>query len=164
MTVLNELLNLKRYREDKAEMAVARCRLLLAEVTKRTQEAHEALVDYQQWSVQHERDMYGAVYGRVVRPRDLEHLREDVVMLRVQERALNEAVTKVEAERAQADSAIRESRQAHERATRTREKFVQLVQAQSEEIRLEVERKEDVELEDLYAVARDRDDWGSDDE
>ncbi|WP_129781704.1 type III secretion system stalk subunit SctO [Peristeroidobacter soli] len=159
MTVLNELLGLKRYREDKAEMALARSRLALSEVTKRKEEAQRALVSYQQWSETHEREIYGAVYGRIVRPRDLEHLREDVVMLRVKERALNETLTNVEAERTQADTAVRDSRTAHERATRTREKFVQLVEAQSEEIRVEAERKEDVELEDLYSVTRDREDW-----
>jgi type III secretion protein O len=164
MTMLNELLELKKYREGKAEMALAKCRLVLAEVTKRKDEAHEVFVSYQEWSERHEKDMYGAVYGRVVRPRDLEHLREDVVVLRVKERTLNEALTKVEAERTQADTAVSESRVAHERTTRAREKFVQLVQVQSEEFRLEAERKEDVELEDLYAVARDREDWGERDD
>jgi type III secretion protein O len=159
MTVLNELLELKRYREDKAEMMLVKCRLALAEVTKRKDQAQDQLVKYQHWSVQHERDMYGAVYGRLVRPRDLEYLREDVVMLRVKERALNEALTKVEGERTQADGAVRESRQVHERATRTREKFVQLVEAESDEIRIEAERKEDVEMEDLNALVRDREDW-----
>jgi type III secretion protein O len=159
MTMLNELLELKRYREDKAELAVARCRLALAEVTKRKEGAQEALVSYQRWSETHERDMYGAVYGRVVRPRDLENLRQDVVMLRVKERALNDDLTNVEAERAKADTGVRESRVAHERATRTREKFVQLVDVESEETRIEAERKEDVELEDLHSIARDREDW-----
>ena len=164
MTMLNELLELKRYREDKAEMAVVRTRFALVAVTKRKDEAQQELVNYQKWSETHEQDMYGAVYGRVVRPRDLENLRQDVVMLRVKERALNEQLTQVEAERTQADTAVRDSRVVHERATRTREKFVQLVEVQSEEIRAEAERKEDVETEDLYAVARDREDWGERDD
>jgi type III secretion protein O len=159
MTMLNELLNLKRYRQDKAEMVLAKSRLALAEVTKRREDAQEALVSYRQWSEDHERDMYGAVYGRVVRPSDLENLRQDVVMLRVKERALDEVLTKVEKERTQADTAVRDSRVEHERASRTREKFVQLVDAQSEEIRIEAERQEDVEQEDLHATRRDREDW-----
>ena len=159
MTMLNELLNLKRYRQDKAEMVLVKCRLALAEVSKRKDDAQEALESYQQWSEDHERGMYGAVYGRVVRPRDLENLRLDVVMLRVKERVLNEALTKVETERTQADTAVRDSRVAHERASRTREKFVQLVEAQSEEIRIEAERQEDVEQEDLHSIRRDREDW-----
>ncbi|HLA73556.1 MAG TPA: YscO family type III secretion system apparatus protein, partial [Steroidobacteraceae bacterium] len=81
MTVLNELLELKRYRENKAEMAVVRTRFALAAVTKRKDEAQQELANYQIWSETHEKDMYGAVYGRVVRPRDLEDLRQDVVML-----------------------------------------------------------------------------------
>ena len=159
MTMLDELLRLKVYREDRAEMSLARCRLVLAEVTKRTDEARETLVSYRRWSAEHELGLYGAIYGSRVRVRDLEYLREDVVILRLRERTLDESLAKVETERVQADSAVRESRAVHERATRTREKFVQLVNVQSEEIRLETERKEEVELEDLYAIRRDREDW-----
>ncbi len=159
MTMLDQLLRLKVYREDKAEMGLARCRLVRAEVVRRADAARQSLVDYRQWSAEHERGLYGAMYGRLVRLRDLEHLREDVVTLRVEERALDETLTKVEAERVQADTAVHESRVAHEQATRTREKFVQLVRVEAEETRLESERKEDIELEDLYAIRRDRDDW-----
>ncbi len=158
MTVLDELLGLKMYREGKAEMGLARSRLSLAEVTRRTEEARNALTDYQRWSAEHELSLYGALYKRQVRLRDLEYLREDVVILRVKERALSESVTKVEAERQQADSAVRDARIVHEQATRTREKFVQLVEVQSVEIRLEDERKEDAEIEDLFTGRRGRDD------
>jgi len=165
MTMLNELLRLKVYREEKAEMGLARCRLALVEVRRRTDAARDALAGYRRWSTEHELGLYGALYGRLVRARDLEHLREDVVVLRLKERTLEESLEKVEVERGQAEVAVRESRAVHEQASRTREKFVQLVSVQSEEIRLEAERREDVELEDLYAIRRDREDWeGSEDE
>lgn len=157
--MLNELLRLKVYREGKAEMSLARCRLALAEVTKRTGQARDSLTDYQRWSTEEEQRLYGAVYGHMVRVRDLTYLREDVVILRHKERALRESLVKVEAERTQADTAVRESRVVHDQATRAREKFVQLVKQESEEIRLESERKEDVELEDLYAIRREREEW-----
>jgi hypothetical protein len=158
--MLNELLRLKVYREDKAEMGLARCRLALAEVTKRTEQARDALTSYQRWSVEQELCLYGALYGHTVRLRDLNYLREDVVILRQKERALGESLAEVETERTQADTAVRDSRVVHDQATRAREKFVQLVKQQSEEIRLESERKEDIELEDLYTIRRDREDWG----
>ncbi len=159
MTMLDELLHLKVYRENKAEMSLARCRLVLAEATQRTQEAQKSLVDFQHWSAEHELGLYGAMFGRLVRLRDLEHVREDVVILRVKERTLSESLVKIDAERATADTAVRDSRTVHEQATRTREKFVQLVQVEVEDLRLESERKEDSELEDLYAIRRDREDW-----
>lgn len=163
-TMLDELLELKEYREEKAEMRLARSRLVLAEVTRRTDEARTALVEYRRWSAEHEVGLYGALYGQLVRLRQLEHLREDVVILRMREHSLAESLTKVEGERTQADGAVREARTAHEQATRIREKFVQLVEAQSEEIRLEDERREDLELEDLYAIRRDREDWQENDD
>jgi hypothetical protein len=159
VTVLDELLRLKVYRESKAEVTLAKCRHVLIDVTRRADEAREALHGYQRWSNEQERSLYDALYGQLVRLRDLERLREDVVMLRMKERALNEGLAKTEAERVQADTATREARAVHELATRTREKFIQLVHAQAEEIRLEDERKEDAEVEDLYAIQRDREDW-----
>ncbi len=159
MAVLDELLRLKTYREGKAEMALARCRHILADVTRRTNEAREALASYQRWSAQQEVGLYQAMYGRCVRVRDLEHLREDVAMFRVKERSFTETLSKTEADRSQADTAVRDARGVHELATRAREKFVQLVQIQSEEIRLEDERKEDVEMEDVYAARREREEW-----
>ncbi len=159
MTVLDELLSLKVYREDKAEMGLARCRLALAEVTHRTDAAREALASYQHWSADHELSLYGALYGRAVRLRQLEYLREDIGMLRLKERELDESLKSVETERQQADTEVREARGAHEQASRTRQKFVHLVETQSEEIKLETERKEDLEMEDLFTARRDREDW-----
>jgi hypothetical protein len=165
MTMLNELLRLKVYREEKAEMGLARCRFAFAEVTRRADESREALTGYQRWSAEHELGLFGALYGRLVRARDLEYLREDVVVLRLKERTLQESLDTVEVEQGQAEVAVRESRAVHEQASRTREKFVQLVSLQSEEIRLETERREDIEMEDLYTIRRDREDWeGGEDE
>ena len=159
MTMLDELLRLKVYREEKAEMGLARCRLALAEVTRRVDAARETLTGYRRWSVEQELGLYGALYRRLVRIRELEHLREDVMVLRLKERTLQESLEKVETEHTQAEAAVRGSRVVHEQASRTRAKFVQLVGVQSEEIRLESERREEVELEDLYAIRRDREDW-----
>jgi len=164
MTILDELLRLKRHREDKAEMRLARCRLELAEVRRREQEAQEALVSYQRWSAHHEKNLYGALYGQIVRPRVLETLRDDVVMLRVKERALTETARKIETEISNADAAVRDSRTAHQQASRVREKFVQLVLAQSETLRVEAERKEDSELEELYVVRKDDTEWETPDD
>ncbi len=164
MGMLDELLRLKVYRQDKAEMSLARCRLVFAEVMQRMQQAQQSLEDFQRWSAEHESGLYGAMYGRLVRPRDLEHVREDVVMLRVQERSLSESLTKVNTECTQAETAVRESRGVHELAMRSREKFVQLVRVEAEEFALESERKEDLELEDLYTIRRDREDWDEHDD
>ncbi len=157
--MLVELLRIKTHREDKAEMNLVKSRLVLVEVSRRADEARESLTQYQRWSAEHELSLYGAMYGRRVRPRDLELLREDVVILRTKERSLADSFTKVDGERQEADKTVREARATHEQATRTREKFVQLVNAQTEEIRLEDERKEDLEMEDLHTGRRDRDDW-----
>src|ERR1700683_5041113 len=107
-TMLDELLRLKVYREDKAEMNLAKSRFVLAEATRRSDEARETLTQYRRWSGEQEVGLYGSLYGRFVRLRQLEHLREDLVILRMKERTLAESLTKVEGERKQADGAVRD--------------------------------------------------------
>jgi len=163
--MLNELLRLKRYREDKAEMAVSTCRFGLQEASRYREQAKASLIEYRSWSCEREREMYAEVCRRIVRLRDLEYLKEDVVGLHIKERSLEEQLATAKVKEEQADKALAEARQNHRTASRAREKFVQLVSVQAEEIRLEGERKEDVETEDLYAIRRDREDWeGRDDE
>ncbi|THF57267.1 type III secretion system stalk subunit SctO [Pseudothauera rhizosphaerae] len=160
MSMLHELLRLKEHRENKAEMAVSGCRMALAEAVQQEETARGSLVEYRHWSVEQERGMYAAVCRRVVRARDLEWLREDVLMLRVKERDLEDVLHQREKQRDEADHRLQDAREVHRLASRVKEKFIQLVEVQSEEIRLESERKEDVEMEDLYAVRKEREDWG----
>lgn len=164
MSILDELLQLKQFRENKAERSVAVCRLMLAEVVGRTERAKQALSKYIGWSRQREADLYAALYGRRVLVRDIERTRDDVLAMRHKERGLRESVTRTEQEREHSEQALRHAREAHESATRIREKFLQLVGLQSEEIRLENERKEDAEMDDLHAVRRDRQEWETHDD
>ena len=137
--------------------------MAFAEAVRVEQKADRTLNDYRIWSDSHERELYAEVCRRVVRPRELEWLREDVSALRVKETTLECELTQAGKQRGAAEDELKTARNLHELATRAREKFVQLVGAEAEEIRLEAERKEDVETEDGYAARREREqedeDW-----
>ena len=60
--------------------------------------------------------------------------------------------------------ALAERREAHRNATRMVEKFVQLASLHAADELRELERKEDLEMEEAASVARDRDDWQQHDE
>ena len=119
------------------------------------QQADQTLNDYRVWSDGHERSLYDEVCKRVVRPRDLEWLREDVSALRVKETSLEGELAQAGKQRSTAEDELKQARGVRELATRVREKFVQLVGAEADELRLEAERKEDVETEDSYAGRRE---------
>lgn len=152
MTLLAELLRIKEYREDKAELGVIKSRSILAETMRRNDEARDALDRYERWSDERERQLYSGILGRSIKLRELTYLREDVALLKQKKLALSESLNRADAEQTEAQVAADVARDTHEVAARAREKFVQLVQAHSEELRLENERKEDGEIEELTSV------------
>jgi type III secretion protein O len=160
MTIVQELLRLKVHREHKAEMAVSVCRQTLAEANRNRDKAREALADYRQWSVAEETNWYGRICRQVVRVGQIHQLLEDVAALRTKERELDATLEDSEQARQHSETELLAARDGHRQASRAREKFVRLAEAQSEELRLESERKEDAETEDLYALRKEREDWG----
>lgn len=153
--MLDELLHLKAWREGKAERALAECRGALAASARMADQAVTSLADYRDWSARHELELFAKVRGRSVRPRDLEHLREDVGALRVREGELEDLRVRAARHRDEAEVAVGEARDAHRTASKAREKFERLAAAAAEEGRREDERREDVETEDRGAIRRE---------
>ncbi|WP_174999256.1 type III secretion system stalk subunit SctO [Rugamonas aquatica] len=162
--MLEQILRVKRHREEKAEMAVASGRSVLAEAARRSELAGVALTQYQQWSAQRERSMYADLCQRVVAPRELQWLREDVASLRETEREKQELLAKAELQREQAEDDLREARNRLALAVRTRQKFIELVAAEDDLLRHESERGDEIETDDNHVAGRERDNWREHDE
>jgi hypothetical protein len=154
MALLDELLRLKSHREDKASRAVAADRAALAETERLEQAAGESLNDYRAWAEGHERERYEELCKRVVQPREIEWLRQDVAGLRHKETELEGLLAKAAERRGEAEQALARSREAHAQALRACEKFTRLAEVQAESERREAERLEDVEAEDLQGTRR----------
>ena len=154
MGVLDELLHLKVFREEKAERAVGAGRDALSRAARQEQQAEDALADYRDWSERHERQLFDAVCRRPVQSRDLEWLREDVNALRFKEGELDQLHQQAGRHRGEAETALQSLRQAHDAALRVRGKFQQLADAAAEVERLEVERREDAEAEERSFAPR----------
>jgi len=159
MSVFRDLLAIKRFREGQAELAVMRQRQAHAEAERALQAAREQLAQFRQWAQRHERDMYRDLCSRAVRVRDIEDVMQRVAELRQGESdrqtRIDEAAERV---RQQAE-ALAQRRQEHREATRMVEKFVELADAHLAEHLRELERKEDLEMEEAALAARDRDEW-----
>ncbi|KAB0596018.1 type III secretion protein [Castellaniella defragrans] len=159
MNVFGELLAIKRFREGQAELAVARQRQALADAERQQARAREQLDEYRAWSRQRELDMYRELCGRLVRVRDIEDVMQGVADLRQGERD-RETRAEQAAEQARHEAeALAGRRQAHREASRLVEKFVQLASLHAADELRELERREDLEMEEAASVSRDRDDW-----
>lgn len=159
MSVFDELLAIKRFRESQAEMAVSKQRNAHAEAERAYQYACEQLASFREWARRRELEMYGDLCSRVVRVRDIEAVIEGVAALRAGERERQVRIEEA-AERVRREAeALQQRRDEHRQATRMVEKFIELARLHFAEYMRELERKEDLEMEEAASVARDREDW-----
>lgn len=159
MSVFDELLAIKRFRENQAELAVARQRRRMVEADEAREQARIALETYQRQAQEHEQAMYSDLCQRLVRVREIEQVLESVALLRAGERdhekTLQQAVEKLEQEVRELTS----RRDQHQQAVRMTGKFVELARVYLDAFLKALEQKEDLEMEEAASVARDREDW-----
>lgn len=159
MSVFAELLSIKSFRENKAELAVRKQRQQLAEAAAERERAEQQLKAFRDWALAHERALYADLCARVVRLREIEAVQQEVVSLRGQERSHEEAIAAAEQRRQREAEMLAECQRLHAEASRMKQKFVELARVHAEEALRELERKEDAELEEAAEVRRDRADW-----
>lgn len=159
MTVFKELLSIKVFRENKAELAVRRQRHLLAQAQRERDEAQQALERFMAYAVGHERALYADLCSRIVKLRDIEGVQQQVVDLRGREREHEAQLAAAQQQRDAQATKLEQDKAAHAEATRMKEKFVELASNYAQERLRELERKEDAELEEAAETRRDRADW-----
>ena len=164
MNVFRELMAIKRFREDQAELAVTRQRQAVAEAEQQRVQALARLDQYRVWAVQREQAMYQDLCSRLVRVREIEDVLQGVVGLRQGERDCEAQAEQAAEQERRETEALAARRDAHREASRMVEKFVQLASLHAADELRETERKEDLEMEEAASVARDRDDWQQHDE
>ncbi|MGX5658518.1 type III secretion protein [Castellaniella ginsengisoli] len=159
MNVFRELMAIKRFREGQAELAVTRQRLTLAEAERLKAQALDQLEEYRRWSQQRELDMYQDLCSRLVRASEIEDVLEDVAGLREGEHERENRVEEAGDQARQEAERLARCREAHREASRMVEKFVQLASLHAAEELRELERKEDLEMEEAASVTRDHEEW-----
>lgn len=159
MTILRDLLAIKTFRENKAEMAVARQRVVLAEATEALEQARAALDDFRDWAQRRERELFDDLCSRTVRLREIQQVHEAVGEMRTQENHHVQQQDTAQEHRDEEKVELDACKQAHAEASRMKEKFVELARSHAQEVLREIERKEDAEMEEVAELRRDRADW-----
>lgn len=159
MSMFDDLLAIKRFREGQVEIAVAQQRQVLVAAERELEAANRRLLDYRGWSERRERDMYDDLCSRIVRVREIEDVMQGVADLRTGERQHESQVQSADDQVKTEEVALTERRESHRLATRMTEKFIELARLHLAAYMLEQERKEDLEMEEAASVRRDREDW-----
>lgn len=159
MSVFDELLAIKRFREGQAEIAVSRQRLRHAEADAARLASEQALADFRDESERRERAMYRDLCSRVVREREIEDVLQGVAGLREGERQREQALEQAAQRLGDEARALAERRDQHQQAVRLTGKFVELASLHLAEHLKALEHKEDMEMEEAASLSRDREDW-----
>jgi type III secretion protein O len=146
--VLKDLLRIKIFREEKAELAVARARHHLVEMDKALDDARRALEDHLRSCETKEKAMYKELCSRLVLVKDIDEVTLDVKLMQEASAELEKKIEKAKEARVQAAEAVEVSRQVHRDAVRMREKFMELARTVDEERATELLRMEDLEMEE----------------
>jgi type III secretion protein O len=146
--VLKNLLRIKIYREEKAELAVARARHHLRNMDKALDDARRALDDHLQACKKKEKAMYQELCSRLVLVKEIDEVTLDVKLMQEASAALEKKIEEAKEARTQAAESVEISLQVHRDAVRMREKFMELTKAVDEERAAELLRFEDLELEE----------------
>jgi type III secretion protein O len=148
MDVLTDLLRIKIFREQQAERALLKARLILKEADGALKDARSSLKKFMEESIEREKLMYSDLCSRLVFLKEIENVRLDVDLMKEKSDQLKQKVE--DAETARKEAAEREdlARQVHIVAIREREKFDELNSTLLEEHERKVAQFEELEIEE----------------
>lgn len=159
MSFFKELLSIKTFRENKAELNVGKQRVVHVEAVAIHEASELALLNFQDYAYQHERTLYADLCRRVVKLTAIEEVQMAVVFLRDQEQEHQKALKQAELDQQRQTERLADLRVLLSDATKAKQKFVELALVYSDEKSKEFERKEDAELEEVAELRRDRTEW-----
>lgn len=156
MAMVDQLLFIKTFRERQAETVLQRSRLSLAQAHQLEEQAQLELERFIAQATEDELRWYRQLCERVVKLRDIEEVQTDVAILRAEEAERARARDAATQQREQAQSAFTQASQQMKEASTARNKFEELARQHHALVAKEAERKEDLELEELAGIVRER--------
>lgn len=156
MAMVDQLLFIKTFRERQAETVLQRSRLSLAQAHQLEEQAQQELERFIAQATEDELRWYRQLCERVVKLRDIEDVQTDVAILRAEEAERARARDAATQQREQAQSAFTQASEQMKEASTARNKFEELARQHHALVAKEVERKEDLELEELAGIVRER--------
>lgn len=147
--MLDQVLEIKSFREARAGLAVTRQRQAVERAANQVQSREVALESFREESRLREKALFDDLCSRVVRLSHIEDVHLAVDEMRSQEREHEKKLEQARAERHREAQALEERRTEHSVALQVKERFVELVRVAAEEAGLEADRLEELELEEV---------------
>jgi chromosome segregation ATPase len=147
--VLDDLLRIKTLRERTAEIELSRCRNVLKEAENRLERACADLDEFRAYSISEEKATYAKLFGRLVTLADIDDVRARVAELRAGVQDREKQVEQEEKARDEASDAVSAAEEMYVGAVRDCDKLKEVIGKMEQEMRVELQRGEDLELEEV---------------
>lgn len=162
--VYGQLLSIKVYRQEQAELELVRKKLAHQEAVRERKEAEEALEKLKKEGKEIEEKLYGELCSRVVKLLDIEEVNYSMGGVRKREVNQKQTVQKAEESEKKVASSLEGARSALVVAARQASRFNELSLEMAEVRSREREQREELEMEESIRYSRDRDEWGHSEE
>ncbi len=156
MSIIDQLHGIKAFREKKSEAEMVKSRLSLARARAEESRRRQALEAQQAHARDEELRLYRDLCARLVRPRDITRVQEDVIALQAVTREHQQQLVGAEKAHLQARDMFDDAFRHYRHATNAREKFEELMRREARQLLRETERREESELEEMSGNLRDR--------
>lgn len=147
--MFEQILEIKQFRENRAELAVSRQRTLLTRAQAVEKARREVLEDFRLEAARKEKALYDDLFSRVVRLSAIQDVHLAVDAMQGEERSHQADVERAQADCHQQAELLRQARETHAQALQVKERFVELVRLAAEEAATEEDLKETLELEEV---------------
>ena len=147
--MFDDLLRIKKFREDAAKREVKVAEARLAERLKAVRDAEEALTDHHTFRVAEEKRLFNEMKGMEVHLSDLEDMKQTVGLLRNDELHLREKIDEERNTVPPAQQKLSDAKGVYSQAMTATEKFRQFVEIQRQEEAREATFREDAEAEEV---------------
>lgn len=152
MDVLNDLLRIKIFREEKAERALAKARAVLSAAEEAVEMAKKVLRDYREESRLREKALFADLCKRIVLLKDIQEVQIDIQLMKEHIEALVQELEEARQKQEEAAEHERAAREEHKFAVRMREKFSEMLRTVTEERDFEMSRREELEVEEAAEI------------
>lgn len=151
--ILEDLLNVRRLREDDATRRLTQCQQAVEDAQRDLEQRQQQLADYKTWRIRRENELFGEIIDRTVHTRDLEDLRFRLQKLRDDEGDYEAREIEAQKQLHTAQEDLELARDQYHEAWRERDKLDQHKVTWLQEQRRQQEIYEEKETEDFKCRA-----------
>lgn len=149
MEVIKDLVRIKIFREEKAELAMLKAKTKLITAEDALDNAKKVLRKHKNECIAREKELYDDLCTRLVHLKDINSVTLDIQLMGEETNRLDEIVEKSKEQRDIASEELAVAKATHRDAVQMRQKFTEIKDVIDEEKLAELMLKEDLEMEEV---------------